>query len=362
MLLPKSQPNNTTQLVRLTDEIVAENLRDSLPQEWFRCFDDKVLWKPGEGNHPTHGWLEAVWKWLYTSFPESLEQFEGLPLIPLDNNLGFLSKASKFIFSSDSFSNSLPEVVITFLTVCGCTVLSNVPKYVNHPEIGTCIASPTPADVLNVLSRASLTNIQTKFLEIDSSQNYLALRVFLARLPDEITLSASQKRVLLQLPIFDTIQGTNTSAESKPGINLKAASSEFTLPPNFQLSKERLIISSTDNNTVALLNILNVEILKRDDVVVQFIFPDIENRSVYRNDEVDLIMQWVLENFNLKSQTRKFIERLKELPFVPTKCGTSGKGRQNYMIPTTASSVVYSPTRMTYFHLGYLLLTTYFPN
>ena len=326
---PKTRNTHPTQLVRLTKDLVIENVRASLPSEWFSWACEKVSWNPGKSNHPPKEWLEAVWTWINSSFPIPLAHFQGIPLIPTDKCLGVLSQNSKFIFASIGSENPLPSQILTLLTTCGCTVLSNIPVYVHHPEINSYIAPPTPAGVLTVLSRVSLSTVQAQIIQMSTPADRSVLRDFLCRLPTTIT--DFQKNLLLQLPLFDNLHGSRTAVKTDGANLLKAASSDFNPPTGFQLSKGYLVLSCTNASTLKLLQLMKVEILKPADVLIQYLFPDISANHVYNSQQVTLIMQWILERMVIfNSQNKVFLEYLKTLPFVLTQSGKRKRPAELY--------------------------------
>ena len=308
---------HSTQLVRLTSQIVIQNIRTSLPTKWFKGNRDKVLWKPGTSDHPPENWLEAMWNWINVSFPTSLAHFERIPLVPIGNQLGVLSKTSKFILDLEGMHTNLPVQVRDLLTACGCTVLTRLPRYIHsHKEISTYLSPPTPSGVLRVLSRISMTILVPQAAKIMTSENRRVFHEFFSGLPNPI--SNSQRDLLLQLPLFETLHGNITAAQ-----RLQAVSASLNLPTGFQLSKDRVIILSTDSYVQKLLNLLNIQVLSSADMLMQYVFPDISvNR--YNNQQIAELMPWILERIAiLQSQNQRFVNEMKNLPFVSTQSGAT---------------------------------------
>ena len=311
----KTNTKHSTQLVRLTDEIVIQNIRSSLPRKWFTSNNDKVLWKPGKSDHPPQSWLEAIWFWINSSFRTSLARFEGIPLLPISNKLGVLSKNSKFIFGSIGMHTSLPAQVHDLLSASGCTVLTDLPNYIqSHTDIYTYVGPPTPSDVLCVLSRVSTTVVASQAREILTLENNSIFHQFFSGLPN--TISNSQRDLLLQLPLFRTLHGTITAAQG-----LEAVSATLNLPANFQLSRDRVIILSTDSYVHKLLMLLNIRVLSPADMLIQYVFPDIlANR--YNDQQLTVLMRWIFGRIaTLQTQSQRFVDQMKNLPFVSTESG-----------------------------------------
>lgn len=321
----KNNVIHSTQLVRLTNQIVAANIRTSLPQTWFKGNVDKVLWRPGTSDHPPKSWLEAMWKWINEAFPTSLSQFEGIPLLPIGNYLGILSKHSKFVFSSEGIWTKLPTQVCDFLSVCGCTVLANIPRYINcHKDINTYVAPPTPSGVFNVLSRISIKVLVTQAAQNFTSEHRLIFREFILRLPRQVF--DSHMNLFLKLPLFETLHGTVTAAHHHD-----AVSENLNLPTDFKLSKNHVLILSTDSNVQKLLCRLNVRVLCRADTLMQYVFPDISSNRCYDDQHITVLMRWIFERIAiLQSENQSFHDAMRNLSFIPTQSGNRKRPNELY--------------------------------
>ena len=325
---------NSTQLVKLTKDIVIENFPVSLPAEWFVDGCDKVRWNPDHSGHPPEKWLNDVWRWIQDSFSDSLEPLQKIPLIPLpplstttDKSLGVLSQHSKFIFASDGSGNVLPSQVTSLLTAAGCTVLFDHPSYLHHQDINSYIAPPSAAGAISVLSRASLQPAQ-EHIKLSTSSDRSTLRDFFTRLPAH--LATKHKRLLRQLPLFDTLLGSCTAVQVNYQI-LYAASPEFSLPLGFNFRKSDQIISSADPKAYQLLEMLTVHILQPAEVFLMYLFPDIQAKSVYSLQETSTIIFSILRQMiNLKTQCKGFHDAMKVLPFVSTDKGHLKKPSELY--------------------------------
>ena len=312
----KTNVKHSTQLVRLTSHIVTQNIRSSLPSKWLKGNHDKVLWKPGKPNHPPQSWLEAMWNWINLSLPNSLADLEGIPLLPIGNQLGVLSKCSKFIFDLEGMYPNLPTQIRDLLSYCGCTVLTNLPRQIySHKDISTYVSPPTPSGVLCVLSRISMTVLVQEAAKMITSENRSVYHEFFSGLPNSI--SSSERDILMRLPLFETIHGTVTAPQQ-----LKAVSANFSLPAGFQLSRDRVVILSTDSYVQKLLNLLNIQVLSLADLLLQYVFPDIPANR-YNDQQISVLMPWILERMRIfQSQNQRFVNEMKNLPFVSAQNGT----------------------------------------
>ena len=321
------QNHNATQLILINKDIVLRNLRSCLPIEWFNDVNEIVQWMPGNAGHPSESWLQEIWNWINSHFPDCLESFVGLPLIPLPEKLGILSKQSKFIFATDVSGNSLPDVVVELVTASGCIVVPNHSSALRHSDINTYIAAATPTGVMTVLSRTSLEKVQghIKARTLDERHK---IREFLSHL--QTIQDSTERNLLLRLPLFDTLNGSCAAIQSGND-TVSVAESNFTFPQDFKFRKCNQIISSADTSSQQLLHLLDTKTLNSAEVIVQFLFPDIAAMNVYSLDETAKIMLWVIERvFEFKAQCDKFIDEMKNLQFVPTEEGRIVKPSELY--------------------------------
>ena len=322
---------NPTQLVTLTPELVIECLRLSLPDEWFntRNLKDIVSWKPSYPSHPPEKWINVIWHWINDndSF-ESLEQFENIPLIPLESNsekaLGVLSKNSRFIFKSDS-SQNLPSKVVGLLEAAGCIVLpcTSTLLHVRHPDISSYIAPPVSAEVAKMLSKSSM-ECAKEYIKKCSRDERKEIQTFFA---SSRVFSEEEKSVVLRLPLLDTLDGAFTAAIVNEHF-LNVASSKFKLPSGFNFLKASQIISSTEFESSKLVHLLDLEPIEPADIFCQFLFPDIQ-QGQYSREETTKIMIWILER-KYEIQNPQFLNEIRELSFVSTRNGELKKPSQLY--------------------------------
>ena len=323
---------NPTQMITLTPELVVACLRSSLPDEWFNTGNQKdiVSWKPDSPGHPPEKWIFGIWHWINDTF-ESLERFEGIPLIPLESNLekalGVLSKNSRFIFNSDSSQNiKLPSEIVGLLHASGCVVLpcTSALLHVRHPDISSYIASSLPADVTSLLGKSSMEFVEN-YIRNSSKDERKVLQSFFASSP---MLSKEERNVLRRLPLLNTLDGSYTAALVS-GQFLNVASPKFKLPGDFNFRKANQIISSDDLESLQLVRLLGLEPIEPADIFCRFLFPDIEVPSIYSVGETTSIMLWILER-KCEIQTEVFLNDVKDLPFVSTRNGELKKPCELY--------------------------------
>lgn len=312
----KPKVKSPTQLVQLTNDIVLQNIRDSLPKKWFGGERDKVSWHPGTQDHPPQSWLEAMWNWINKSF-SSLNKFEDLPLLPIGKKLGILSRNSKFIFRLRGTSAALPSHVQSLILDCGCTVFESLPSFIQMREdIETYVAPPTAYGILRVLRQVSLSVVVSAFKKIITPENCAVFQEFFSNLTYPI--SSSNLRLLQQLPLFETLHGTATNVENNEAVSYWTT---LKLPSDFQLSQDLAIIQSSNLFVQKLLELLDIRILSMADMLIKYIFPDVKG-NLYGNEQVTILMKWVFDRFEfLHSQNDAFCSELKNLNFVCTSNG-----------------------------------------
>ena len=322
---------NPTQLVTLTPELVIVCLRLSLPDEWFNTgnLKDIVSWKPSYPSHPPEKWINVIWHWINDTF-ESLEQFENIPLIPLESNsekaLGVLSKNSRFIFNSDSSQNMhLHSKVVGLLEAAGCIVLpcTSTLLHVRHPDISSYIASPVSAEVAKMLSKSSM-ECAKEYIKKCSRDERKEIQRFFA---SSQVFSEEEKSVVLHLPLLDTLNGAFTAAIVDEH-SLSVASSTFKLPSDFSFLKASQIISSTEFESSKLVHLLDLEPIEPADIFCQFLFPDIQQEQ-YSREETTKIMIWILER-KYEIQNPQFLNEIRGLSFVSTRNGELKRPNELY--------------------------------
>ena len=322
---------NPTQLVTLTPELVIVCLRLSLPDEWFNTgnLKDIVSWKPSYPSHPPEKWISVIWHWINDTF-ESLEQFENIPLIPLESNsekaLGVLSKDSRFIFNSDSSQNMhLHSKVVGLLEAAECIVLpcTSTLLHVRHPDISSYIASPVSAEVAKMLSKSSM-ECAKEYIKKCSRDERKEIQRFFA---SSQVFSEEEKSVVLHLPLLDTLNGAFTAAIVNEH-SLSVASSTFKLPSDFSFLKASQIISSTEFESSKLVHLLDLEPIEPADIFCQFLFPDIQQEQ-YSREETTKIMIWILER-KYEIQNPQFLNEIRGLSFVSTRNGELKRPNELY--------------------------------
>ena len=220
----------STQLRHLCKNDVANLLSKSLPPEWST--GDKVLWKPGTGNHPLKEWLNLVWKYLAKHFPtiDELGRFRNLPLLPLDMSqfqvtLARLTQPSNVIVRS-LHGDNLDDTLIDVLKELGVTVMQDCPVYLLlHPALTKAFVHPPSVQGVLRAMAASLPEMASVMNKV-TADGKRSLRKFIAKAS---SLEPEEKQVLHSLPLFETLFKAFVSKKN----GLRAAPEE-SLPVNPQ--------------------------------------------------------------------------------------------------------------------------------
>ncbi|XP_028903954.1 sacsin isoform X2 [Ornithorhynchus anatinus] len=309
-----------TQLQLLNQERFARLIKEVMNALWPGR-DLVVPWYPlaEDRDHPPIAWLKMVWKNLYIHFSEDLTLFDEMPLIPkapLEEGQTFVELIRLRIPSSvildDESEAQLPEFLADIVQKLGGIVLKKLDASVQHPLLKKYVHSPLPSALLQIMERMSLQKLCNQVASLLPTHKD-ALRRFLASLTN---IGEKERRLIQELTIFKKMnhssdEGNSSFTRLKGG---KVLHPTAKLPPGLRLST--LVIDSTDEATVRLVNMLKVEQLKSTSCL-RLILKDIEN-AFYTREETTKLMLWILENLSsLKNENSSVIEWLAPLKFIP---------------------------------------------
>ncbi|KAJ7380166.1 hypothetical protein OS493_010877 [Desmophyllum pertusum] len=301
-----------TQLRYLCKDDVAALLSKSLPPEW--SVGEKVLWNPGVAGHPSEDWLGLVWEYLRKNFAttEELRRFQNLPLLPLDMSqipitLARLSQPSKTVARSLHDGDRLDDTLTKVLGELGVTVMQEYPVFLSlHPAvINAFVHPPSTQGVLRAMA-ASLAVLATA-MDTVTDDGKRSLRKFIAKAS---SLEPEEKNVLHSLPLFETLSKAFVS--KKEGLS---AAPEQSIPVT--PCRDLIDIKEEDSKKLAVL--LDIRILTQPECFLEEVFPGVEEGR-YAVEEIDKLMAFVMERYQVYAAADgRFKEKLKTLPFVPTK-------------------------------------------
>ena len=310
-----------TQLQHLCKDHVPTLLRKSLPFGWLN--GDKAQWFPGDEtrNHPPGSWLSCVWDYLRKHFvtEDDLSKLENLPLIPLDLShipitLTKLTTESRVVVRRLN-NDCLDGVVSDVLKDLGVMIMKECPIFLkNHPGVlGTFVHRPSVRGVLKAMAASS--SIMDKgmhsaiLLDFVTSDDKRALRNFIAMAP---SFDPQEKIFLLCLPLFETLRKDFVS--KKQGL-CAAPEDEFPVIPR------RDFIDIKEDSSKKLARLLDIRILTPTDFLLEGIFPEVRDPSVHSGEDIDRLMAFVIERYQLYAGDIRFEKEMKALPFVSTLGG-----------------------------------------
>uniref|UniRef100_H3A3T5 Sacsin molecular chaperone n=1 Tax=Latimeria chalumnae TaxID=7897 RepID=H3A3T5_LATCH len=315
----RSRGRPCTQLQFLTHERSARLIKEIMNNVWPGR-DLVAQWYPGnqEKKHPSVEWFKMVWKQLYINFPEDLSFFEDMPLIPRtpvgENETAVELLRLRYpaqIVLEDESESQLPEFLPDIIQKLGGVVIKRLDSFLQHPLIKKYILPPLPTALLQLMDKVSLQKVCSQVASLPSTHK-IALRGFLATLQD---VSDKDKRILQELLIFKKTEKSIDQGTASFTIlrGSKALHHTAQLPPNTMLSIN--LIDSSDEATIRLVNMLNIEHLKSTDCV-KLIIQDIE-KGFYSPKEILNVMLWILGSLSfLKNENIAVVDWLIPLKFI----------------------------------------------
>ncbi|XP_035460824.2 sacsin isoform X1 [Scophthalmus maximus] len=301
---------NLYKVINIGADHVAEYTRRYLPQDWQQTTTGLVAWNIGSSQHPPLEWLQEFWKFLSTHFKE-LSRFTGIPLIPvsplsvsqvvslaqLQQNTSLISQKRKMI--------SLPDQIAQLVNKASGTVVRGN-EWLQHVDLDSYVLCPSPRSVVKVL-----VNLDSQHLigEVKSASHTAReeLKDYLSRLD---SLSRCEKDLLSKLPLFQTMKGVYSAAQSKQALLL---TSGLTVPTELPMPDS--VVQCATEADHRLLRLLKVNLLHTAEAVNLLI--DCIQKGSCSKEETEKIMTWILQHGNvLFSQNQTLKRRCKDLGFI----------------------------------------------
>ncbi|XP_060636280.2 sacsin-like [Anolis sagrei] len=317
-------------LLSLNQNIIEQNLRESLPKHWFSSSSSPVSWCPKEYSQPPLEWLTAFWSFLSRHTP-SLAPFRECPLIPLtplhasDNviKLARLLPQSTLLFQSHN-GHSLPNEVSGILEALGCTVIKTWKPDWCHQQLREYILEPTPSSVLKVFAHLGVASV-TSCLAFLPEWQIQSLSAFLST---AASLSQKEIEVLKELPLF--FKMPSLLPPSSPGLvpaRGYLALEKHLVPsvPTDLLTPEPVLLCRSEAERRLIIQIQG-SLLDTPDLCLLCVKAMGKGAYASRAQDAKRFMLWVLHNGDsLFSQSRELQALCRDLPFVD--CESGGLGR-----------------------------------
>ncbi|KAK7905077.1 hypothetical protein WMY93_017684 [Mugilogobius chulae] len=241
--------------------------RKHLPDEWKSTDNSHVPWEVSSDRYPPLNWLQGFWSFLNSHFKE-LSCFTGLPLIPVNTvNPTLIFEKSKQV--------TLPDIIAKLVNRVGGTVVKEN-NWLKHEDLDSYVLSPSPQHVLQVF-----VNLQP--------QQVINELILLSRLD---FLSHREKELLLQLPLFQTMAGEYTAAQSKQAMLFISG---LTIPVD--LPMPNTVVKCATESDRRLLQLLNISLLETAQAA-SFLIDVVERRACSKTDTAK-IMAWILDHGNI---------------------------------------------------------------
>ena len=285
----------------------------------YNCHSDAIIWTPGMNGHPPISWLPDLWNRLCEPIP--LKDFEGLPIIPVEE----VSQQKERITlvplpdhnsSSNAYfiDNNRTLVSSVILGKLGATVIHNNRFVFNHPDITSYISEINISTILSLL-----TNCQDKVCDILDNEK-AALRKEIARNCDTDRDTVKQFRdLIVKLPIFEVGVGATEQclvALHDPAPVLPPEGLHFPSTIHFPCN----ILPRKEPSVINLLHTLGIQELSLRSLCCDHLIPFALSQCNQSNRwcNGDEIFKWILSK-----ATDEEVFGLNNTPFVRTSTDLS---------------------------------------
>ncbi|XP_040003647.1 sacsin [Xiphias gladius] len=297
-------------VININADQVADYTKRYLPQEWKQTRAGLFTWNLRSSQHPPLDWLQEFWKFLNTHFKE-LSRFNGIPLIPISPlsvsqavSLAQLQQNTTLIFQK-SKQISLPDQIAQLLNKAGGTVVRGN-KWLKHVDLDSYVLCPSPRSVMKILLNLDYQHL-IRELKTAPQRTREELKDYLSRLD---SLSRCEKDLLSKLPLFQTMKGLCSAAQSKQALLL---SSGLTVPTELPMPDS--VVQCATEADRRLLQLLKVNLL--DTAGAANLLIDCIEKGSCSKEDTEKIMTWILQHGNiLFAQNPTLKCRCKDLSFI----------------------------------------------
>ena len=329
------------QIRTLQPSDVASLLKKVIPEEW-KLQDIVITKELSDETQPPLGWFEVVWNFLRKEYPDNLEPFHDLPILPLRMGpplvLARLNNEKSTIILKSAFGLELQDSICSLLSTIDTYVLEFMPIFLqNHPIVqGNYIKLPMVEDIVSLMFEKQKVLGDTVFCE-KLSKCQAEWKDDLVKFIGTISpkhISTLHKNFLKSLPIFRTTRCNNETIEytSAQIINKAIAIASF---PG-QLENKYLDLFQEDMYPAARL--LGVKILNEAEIVTENLVPQLRQSKLVG----DQVQKWMFHIFDdihtYAKQHEDFYEIFSDVPFVETCSGRLERPRALFD-PTVPSLV-----------------------
>ncbi|XP_046843110.1 sacsin-like [Xenia sp. Carnegie-2017] len=313
-----------TQLRHPTPEDIKHLLWQNFPLDWANDSYSKpesVYWNPEIEGQPTRSWLELVWKWINDNYPDRLNEFQEMYLIPVTwtvpCKMAKLSYHSSIILDKHpSCFNTLSNKVSDLLKRSGCIVVQELPSFVKHNQLLQYVSLPTPNGILEVMHRVG-KNVNDQ-LSMMSNEIQDEICSIFSKLDN---IKMYHVSFIQSLPIFQALDGSNyLSCIDSNGQFYLVAPRDLLLPKTFHFINREKIISSSKIESYSLLLKLGVKVESNASLLMHNLetFLDSDSSDDYKDD----VVLWILQKIEMLIQeTPAFLKFIRRVHSIPTASG-----------------------------------------
>lgn len=298
---------------------VREYIRKALPEDWTKTLGH-VTWDLINRQHPPVHWLSGFWDFLNNNC-KTLENFEGLPLIPLNSlkdcvnsiQLAHLSKNITTIFRMQNGYN-LPDTIASIITRVGGSIVQDCDEFLKHQQLSEYVFSPNPNNVLKVFLNLGCERV-VKEIGSMSIDDRRSLRGFLA---EASIFETDEINMLFKLPIFHQMTSLRPTSKGLITAGTHGALSNDVYPeiPD-DVPLPETVLKCVDENDRKLL-LMKGKLMTAADVAL-LMMKGIETQK-YEPEQIEKVMLWILKNSEvLFKQKPELFNRCKTLRFLTSK-------------------------------------------
>ena len=331
-----SSGQTQVQVMELTSAI--QSIKQCFPYQWQQ--QQEVTVSITDPSFPAT-WFTTFWKWVQ---PHDLNLFVNEIVIPL----GREPSSCVHNFRVTRLSSKSPILYMTNNDNLNEHLLSGLPKlpfkitstqahpHLAHRQLDTYVNRPTPAGILDALSNSC--NEQLSKLHGSNLTNNEAYQLCVL-LSQQTQLSSHRYKVLLNLPIFSSLNQTsslcNVSTSAQASWGKKALVQPQELPLSAKHLPDSLVIFLPSSHQLPLLKLLSDHV--QVPTVIQFIlntvFPMISQGAYKPLSSVDAIMSDIIVQlstwkWNYPNDIPILLKSVSELPFLPVDGNVSSQRRR----------------------------------
>ena len=217
--------------------------------------------------------------------------------------------------------SELEDGVVTCLEAMYLHVAKQLPDYIiNHAGIlGNYVRLPIPEDVVDAMTTMCKRKGNKSFekLQSVSPDHKRQLRKLCSKM-EESQMIAAHKRLLLNLPVFETAKLNEEDEVRFVSLTEVKRAAPLSMPA---ISIKETLVDLSEDSSRTLAKALGVFPMSTANLLAEVVFRDIISGKLDKS-QIKLVMTYVLENLHvLNRESSHFGDQLKKVPFVANKSG-----------------------------------------